>query len=102
MKYQIEIAETVRNSLRDEATLTHIETRDFDTLEEVKSYLADRYGRVPGGRNKIYRDIAGKPEETGFIHSFWDQDISHSSKSCYRTDWIEITEITTKPVLLGR
>ena len=102
MNYQIEITETVRNNLRDGATIIHIETRDFDMLEEVKSYLADRYGRVPGGRNKIYRDIAGKPEETGFIHSFWNRDIGHNSKSWYQTDWIEITEITTKPVLLGR
>lgn len=101
MYYQLEITETARNNLRQEATIYNIETEDFGTIEEVKQYLIDRYGKLPGGRNKIYRDSkAGEAIETGFCHSFWNRDISHNSKAWYQTDWIEVREITPKVWLL--
>lgn len=101
MYYQLEITETARDHLKQEATIYNIETEDFGSIDDIKQHLIDRYGRMPGGRNKIYRDNkAGEATEVGFCHSFWDDDISHNSKAWYQTDWIEIKEVTTKTVLL--
>lgn len=101
MYYQLEITETARNSLKDEAIIFNIETKNFSSTEDIKQYLIDRYGRLPGGRNKIYRDNkAREAVEVGFCHSFWEKDISHNSKAWFQTDWIEISEVITKPVLL--
>jgi len=56
---------------------------------------------MPRGTNKIYIDLEkGEAEEIGFIHSFWNKDCSHDSKSWFQTDWITLAEVTEKPILL--
>ena len=101
--FEIRIDETARNSLKEEANLFHEEVKRFKTVEEVKEYLIDRYGKLPNRRNKIYQDSnEGKHIEIGFTHSFWNKDISHNSKSWYQTDWVEICKVNEdrKPIFI--
>ena len=53
---KVVITETGRNSLKDEARTFNEEKFSFLTIEEVKEFLKDRYGRVPNGRKKVYAD----------------------------------------------
>ena len=96
---QIIISETGRNSLKDNPSLFNTETETVNTIEEVKEFLSDRYGKMPNGRKKIYRDKKdGSVQTVGFLHSFWNKDCSHNTKHWYQTDWIEIIEVEHKPV----
>ena len=98
---KLEITETVRNNLNDVPCRCNVITETFKSMNELKEFLIDRYGHVPGGRNKIYRDKAdGSVQEVGFLHSFWNKDWSHNSKSWYQTDWIEATNVSETPVLI--
>ena len=101
MYYQLIINETGRNSLKEKATHFNILQKTFENLPELKDYLVERYGKMPKGKGKIYRDIKdGKAQEIGFLHSFWNNDISHNSKAWFQTDWIEILEVSTRTVLI--
>ena len=102
MYYKLQIDETGRNSLKEQVSFFNIIIEKFKELPEVKNYLAERYGKIPKGRNKIYQDTKqGESLEIGFTHSFWNQDVSHNSKSWFQTDWVSISEVTEKPVLLN-
>lgn len=72
----------------------------FDSLEDVKRYISERYGKMPKGKNKVYRDSGSEPKVVGFLHSFWNKDYSHNSKSWYQTDWISVYSIQSEPVLI--
>ena len=99
---KLEIRETARDNLNDEPRrYSDVITETFKSMNELKEFLVDRYGHVPGGRNKIYRDKAdGSAQEVGFLYSFWNKDWSHDSKSWYQTDWIEATNVAETPVLI--
>ena len=102
MYYKLQIDETGRNSLKEQPSLFNTIVKKFRELSEVKNYLAERYDKIPKGKNKIYQDTKqGESLEIGFTHSFWNQDISHNSKSWFQTDWISIFEVNEKPVLLN-
>jgi len=99
--FKLIINETGRNSLKEEASLFNTIDESFIELEELKNYLVVRYGKIPKGKNKIYQDNKeGKSQEVGFLHSFWNRDISHNSKNWYQTDWIEVRETASKPILI--
>jgi len=73
----------------------------FDTIEEVERFLTERYGKLPKGRNKVYVEKKdGSTEEVGFIHSFWNRDVSHDGKPWFQTDWIMIVDVVEMPRLL--
>ena len=102
MYYKLQIEETGRNSLKEQVSFFNTIIEEFSELSEVKNYLAERYGKIPKGKNKVYQDTKqGESLEVGFLHSFWNQDVSHNSKSWFQTDWISISEVTEKPVLLN-
>ena len=68
-------------------------------IEEAKQELIDRYGKMPSKRRKIYQDKKdGTSIEVGFIHSFWNNDVSHNFKKWHQSDWISIFEVTKKPI----
>ena len=100
--YEVTITETGRNTLKDNASIFNIDKNIFGALEEVRDSIIARYGKVPKKResNKIYIDTKEGLKEIGFLHSFWNRDISHNSKNWYQTDWVEINEITAIPVLI--
>lgn len=101
MFYTLLITETGRDCLKNEPSMFNLIKKNFGDLAKVKSYLILHYGKMPGGKNKIYRDKKdGTAQEVGFLHSFWSSDISHDSKAWYQTDWIEVQEIHTKSILL--
>jgi hypothetical protein len=101
MYYKLIITETSRNSLKDEPHIFNDFSKSFGSLEDLKDELINRYGKLPKGRNKIYRDLKnGQSIEIGFLHSYWNSDISHNSKSWYQTDWIEVRTVEEKPFLL--
>ena len=99
MYYKIQIDETGRNSLKDKSTFFNSLVKKVKSLEDVKAFLIDHYGKMPGKKNKIYVDRNGKREVIGFMHSFWNQDISHMTPKWYQTDWVTVTEVEEKPVL---
>ena len=86
--FKVEITETGRSHLKEEPSIFNVINETFNNLDAVKEFLADHYGRMPKGRKKIY---VGDGLEIGFLHSFWNKDYSHNSKSWYQTDWIAIT-----------
>jgi hypothetical protein len=102
MYYKIRIDETGRNSPKDQAQRFNVIEECVNSLEDVKIFLINQYGKIPGKKNKIYIDDKnGKSKEVGFLHSFWNKDCSHNSKKWFQTDWITITEIHESPVLIN-
>ena len=104
MYYKVHISETARNNPKlevDENRRFNDIVEKFKTLDEVKEFITDHYGKIPKRKdgNTIYRDPNGKP--VGFLHSFWNKDISHNSESWWQTDWIEVTSVTETPVLIN-
>jgi nicotinamide riboside kinase len=74
-------------------------------IKEAREFLIDRYGKLPGGRNKIYVDDKdGNTKVLGFTYSFWNNDISHVPVvSWYQTDWITAVYVVETPVnILGK
>lgn len=95
--FELEIDETGRNTLKDKPSRFNTIEKTFPTLEKVKEYLVNRYGKMPQGKSKIY--VGDKtPIVVGFSHSFWSSDVSHNSKSWYQTDWICISKIKAEPI----
>ena len=91
MYYKLTIDETGRNCPKDESQLFNVISESFKTLEDIKEYLTERYGKIPTGKNKVYRDDKeGNSIEVGFLHSFWNRDISHNSKHWFQTDWFQL------------
>lgn len=101
MYYKIRIHETGRNSLKEEPVTLNVEVKEVRTLEEVKSYLTDRYGKIPKRTptNTTYQEPNATP--IGFVYSYWNKDYSHNTKSWYQTDWVEVTMVVEKPILLN-
>jgi hypothetical protein len=95
---RVTITETGRNSLREDASTFNQDVKTVNTIQEVKEYLIDRYGKMPKGKNKIYQDKKdGSSFVCGFLHSFWNQDYSHNSKKWFQTDWISFSTVEIKP-----
>lgn len=95
---RIEITETGRNSLKENASTFNREEKILNGVEDVKAYLIDRYGKMPKGKNKIYRDKKdGTTLEVGFLYSYWNDDCSHNSKKWYQTDWISFETVNFQP-----
>jgi len=95
---QITITETGRSSLKDNPEVFNKENLFCNSIVEAKETIAERYGRMPNGRNKVYRDKDGVSRPCGFVYSFWNSDISHNSKAWYQTDWITFEHITKKTI----
>lgn len=102
--FEVEINETARGSLKDKGQYFNKIIEHFGTKKDVKDFLIARYGKLPPGKKKIYCDLEGDRVTIGFLHSFWNQDISHNSKKWYQTDWIIVKEITqtTEPVFFDK
>lgn len=103
MYYKVTIDETGRNSLKEEPQLFNQERRIFKTLEEVKEFIIDHYGKVPKRHslNTVYIDTTNGTQAIGFLHSFWNKDWSHATKHWFQTDWVCVTEVTEVPVLIN-
>lgn len=97
---KLTIAETGRGNLKEKPQTFNEIIETFLTMGDTEDYLVERYGKLPKGRNKIYMDTSKGPQVIGFLHSFWNKDWSHNSKSWYQTDWITLTEVTEVPVLI--
>jgi len=99
--FEVVINETGRNFLKQERPHSFNTVKEkCKTIEEVKKFLVDRYGKMPKGRNKIYVDGVNKNEqiEVGFLHSYWNRDCSHGGKSWYQTDWISVYKMKREAV----
>lgn len=96
----LEISETGANTLRERPSTFNVIRESFATIEGVKEYLRDRYGKVPTGKNKVYIDDAkGNSFQVGFTYSFWNKDISHNSKNWRQTDWISLYKQQSTPII---
>lgn len=100
MYYKVHITETSRGKLTEDPTRFNDIIEKFKTLDEVRDYLKERYGKIPTRKqgNTIYRD-PDKP--VGFLRSYWNSDISHNSKAWYQTDWVEVTSVVETPILVN-
>lgn len=84
-KFVLDICETSRFNLKVPAESFNRIIERFESKEELKNYLIDRYGKIPKGKNKVYVENG---KIVGFLHSYWNQDVSHNSHKWYQTDWI--------------
>ena len=104
MFYELSITETARNSPRldiDENRVFNQVVESFKTIKQVKEFLEERYNKIPTGKNKMYSEQKdGTSKIVGFLHSFWNKDWSHNSKSWWQTDWITINTVNKKAFLL--
>lgn len=93
--YEVRIDETLKTCPKEErSSHSNTITKRVKTLNDAKKFITDRYGKMPGGKNKIYVDGPDNNAiEMGFLHSFWNKDISHDSKPWYQTDWISIEKV---------
>lgn len=98
MYNKLTITETARNSLREEPAIFNRIVETFPRISEVIDFLKERYGKMPKGKNKIQCEPNG--EVIGFLHSYWNEDFSHASGKWFQTDWIEVTEVYEKPILI--
>jgi len=95
----IVIESTGRNSLKETATLFDVLRERVLDIKEAHEFLVDRYGKLPKGKSKVYVDDKdGNAKVVGFLHSFWNKDISHNSKSWYQTDWITACNVVEEPI----
>ncbi len=93
-KFVLIIKETGRNSLKEEAAMFNRIEKDFESLEDVKNFIVERYGKMPSRKAKVYVDTKdGKSRQVGFCHSYWNKDWSHNMPSWYQTDWVEVIKI---------
>lgn len=99
--YKVRITETAKNAPQcEESHIFNDIAETFHTLDEVNEYFIDRYGKMPNKKRKVYIDTkSGETKEIGFLHSFWNKDWSHNTKSWFQTDWVEITTCLEKPVI---
>ena len=99
---KLEIAETSRDCPGDEDSYYVYDIIEkFNTMDELKDYLIDRYDRIPNGRRKVYQDLPdGSYHETGFLHSYWNPPGCRGDKSVFMTDWIMVSDVTETPRLL--
>ena len=98
---KLRICETASNKPGSENRRLSKIIEVFETLDELKEFLTDRYEKMPLGKRKIYIDgSANTPVQVGFLHSFWNKDWSCKSKSWFQTDWITITSVTEIPLLI--
>jgi len=96
---RIMVQSTGRNSLRGPSRLFNIDHETVIDAKEAQEFLVERYGKMPGGKNKIYVDDKdGNTKVIGFTHSFWNSDISHNSKPWYQTDWIVAVTVVETPI----
>ena len=101
--YQLQITETGSNCPKghlENASIFNDILENFNTVDEAKEYLIDRYGKMPNGKKKIYIDTDNGVEAVGFLHSFWNKDWSHNTKNWFQTDWISLHSVTKQPILL--
>jgi hypothetical protein len=69
----------------------------FDTLDEIKTYLSETYGKCK--RIKSYVDTKNGAKQAGWIYCFKNSDYSHAPiESWYQQDWTDIFEIHSKRI----
>jgi hypothetical protein len=89
--FKIQITCIGRENLRSDTNyIFDTITEEVETLEEIKTYLINRYNKIPN--EYLYVDTDKGLKKVGFTYSYWNKDISHNSKSWFQTDWIEIFE----------
>jgi hypothetical protein len=108
MYFKVSITETGRNTLKDEPHTFNNVIETFRTIEGAKQFLIDRYGTIPkrNRNNTLFRDVKDnkgwvEAKESGFTTSYWNKDISHNSTSWYQTDWVEVTQVEEKTILVN-
>jgi hypothetical protein len=98
---KITIESTGRSHLKQEtASLFDVTHETVFDIKAAQEFLTERYGKLPGGRNKIYVDDKdGNAKVLGFTYSFWNNDISHVPVvSWFQTDWITAAYVVETPV----
>lgn len=97
---RITIKSTGKDHLKQEtANLFDVIHKTVLDIKEAQEFLTEQYGKLPGGRNKVYVDDKdGNAKVLGFTHSFWNKDWSHDSKPWFQTDWITAVYVVETPV----
>jgi len=74
------------------------EEKKFTTLDEVKAFLKEEYGKCK--REKIYRDDSEAGHHVGYCYHFRNKDWSHNSPEWYQQDWVEVNEMTGRLLIV--
>lgn len=74
-------------------------TKRFDSKDEVKDFLKEQYGNCK--RKEMYvDDEKGNPVQIGWIYCFKNWDVSHGGPAWWQQDWVEVSEITVKDIVV--
>jgi hypothetical protein len=101
MYYKVRTIYTSRNISNKQEQYSAFDNTNhhFKTLEEVKAYLSEHYGKSK--RVKMYCNTKdGKQKHIGYIYGFKNKDWSHNSPAWYQQDWVEITQVEEKRMLI--
>ena len=53
---ELQIDETGRGNLKDNPSRFDTVRESFESIDDLKNYLIERYGKMPKGRNKVFID----------------------------------------------
>lgn len=103
MYYKVRIDKTAKDMGSKEGVEGyHIfdqEIKNFKTLDEIRVYLDEQYGKCK--KVKMYIDTKkGESKQKGWIYCFRNSDVSHNSKPWYQQDWVSVSEIQEKEILV--
>ncbi len=97
---EVTITQTASNRPADQKRIFHTETIECESMADAWDKLTERYGKKPHARRGVFVDKPdGSVERVGFLHSFWNADLSHwPVQRWHQTDWVTFSEVTRKPV----
>jgi hypothetical protein len=74
------------------------ETKDFETIKELKAYLSEQYFYVKT-KYPTYRDSKdGKAIKSGWVYCFKSDPYSYDDCKHFEQHWISVYEIKSKEI----
>ena len=103
--FKLKIDQVCRPRPQDESySVWEKESKKFNSIIELTEYIESLYGKIPFKKgNEIYIDKAGETVHIGYHYSYWENSYDRNlppNHKYFATDWIEIQEVETKPVIL--
>ncbi len=98
--FEIEITQTAKpaGKTNDTYRIWNEEQKKFQTLQEVKKYLQERYGNCK--RQKIYQDTCAGAKHMGYVYCYKDRFYEDGGVLLFCQDWIEVAEVRHRVLIV--
>lgn len=98
--FKVEITFHERNAGRNQEWYhSHLEEKTFQTIQEARKFIADRYKK--SSKENIFIDRNGKAEIVGKLYkskyNFWKNN--NKKSTMYTRDWVTITKVIETIIL---